>query len=353
MKERNDFISLLKEHPWSDNDNPIWIASTLKLYRNVNKYLFPSKLESSKQKQLLQLISKSILPLDVLSKPLFLEAQEIGSIGKQYLFEHFLAAESFHEAHGSEGFVIDATGSFFGLINVKDHLQIQMLDCKGDLENTWNRLVGIETNLGKTIDFAFSSRFGFLTSNPHHCGTGFVTHAYLHLPAIIHSNHLFAMLEKEADENIVASGIQGDLTELVGDILTIHNRATIGVTEEDIIKSLRSLATKLMVAEKGVRSHLQGQEESAIKNKVSRAYGLAFHSYEFEAVEALNTISLCKLGVDLGWIEGIDHKTLNNLFFNSRRGHLMSNYPEIKQEELPHKRAELIHTAFKPTKLLI
>ncbi|MDR3624505.1 MAG: hypothetical protein P4L16_05145 [Chlamydiales bacterium] len=352
--EQSKLIPILQTPPWKNNPNSIWIATNLKIYRNVNKYLFPGKLDRERQRQLSNILQSAVISLKALNNPSHIFAKELSAAEKHFLFEHFLGVESFHEAHGEEAFVIDNSGGFLALINVKDHLQLQVTDYKTEIENAWDFLVKIETEIGKSIDYSFSSRFGFLTSSPKHCGTAFIGTAYLHVPLLVHTNHLSTFLENELNEMIEAASLQGDLTELIGDLLTLHNKVTIGISEEEIVKMLRITATKLMMAEKSARTTLKGHEESLIKNKVSRAYGLLVHSYQIETVEALNALSLCKLAVDLQWLKGIDHTLLNELFFSCRMGHLMSIYPDVLDpEDFSKKRAEIIHKAFKDTNLLV
>lgn len=353
MSKSNDFVNQLEKKPWKENNNPIWLASSLKFYRNVSNFLFPQKLDESKKKQLLGLISKAAIPSTVFQNPLFLDSSDLVPLEKQFLYDHFLSPESFHEVGSNEGFIIDDSGLFFIQINDKDHIQIQKIDTSCDIEACLNDLILIENDIGKSLNYAFNNRFGFLTSDIYHAGTGFKGHAYLHVPALIHTGKIKEVLNSQLDNVIAYRGMRGEVSDFVGDIITLYNQSTIGLSEEDILNSLRSVSTKIMVAEKTLRSHFDQELEAQIKTKVSRAYGLAFHSYEFNAIESLNALSLCKLGIDLNWISGIDHKTLNNLLFNSNREHLLSLYKNLKQEEVPHKRAELIHESFKNTKLMI
>ncbi len=110
----------------------------------------------------------------------------------------------------------------------------------------------------------------------------------------------------------------------------------------------------MLVEEHGARSKILHEESAEIKDRVSRAFGILIHSYQIEAVEALNAISLLKLGAELGWLTGVTSKELNRLFFNCRRAHLLHQYGErIKQEEIPHKRAEFIHKTLKGVQLTI
>jgi protein arginine kinase len=110
----------------------------------------------------------------------------------------------------------------------------------------------------------------------------------------------------------------------------------------------------VIVAEKSARSQIRNKDSVAVKDRVSRAYGLLLHSYQIETIEAMNALSLLKLGLDLEWLKGITNQQLNNLFFNCRRAHLSAQYkPAVEQDQLAHKRSELIHAALKPAELLV
>jgi protein arginine kinase len=354
-KNRNKNSPLLShDNPWVNNANSIWLGSTITLFRNLERFKFPGKLSADKRKQIISLLSRDMLSSEVLKQPKLIKAEEMPPIEKEFLVEHFLANQGFHQAHIGEAFILDESGEFLATLNLRDHLVLQWIDCREELEAAWDRLVKIETNLTKSVNFAFLSRFGFLTSDPTQCGTGLLVHVYLHLPALAYTNQLADTIKKYKDDGIEQTGLQGDPQEIIGDITVFHNNYTLGLTEENILTSLRTLTTKLIVEEKSARSHLKQENTSEMKDKVSRAYAILLHSYQIEAVEALNAISLVKLGLDLGWLTNTSHKALNELFFSCRRAHLLCHYREkINQEEIPHKRAEFIHQSLKGVTLHI
>lgn len=351
--EKNNPI-LAQNQPWSDNANSIWLASTICLHRNIEKFNFPGKLEMERRKQIVSLVSKELLTSDLLKKPYLVKGEDLGPLEKEFLVEHFLANQNLIQAHIGEAFILDATGQFITTLNLRDHIQFSLLDCQGELESTWNKLVKIETMMGKNIAYSFSPKFGFLTADPTMCGTALQVSIYLQLPGLIHTETLDEILDKHADESIMLMGIQGNPTEIIGDVLVIQNNYTIGMSEENIISSLRSFATKIMVDENAARSHIRHTDNANIKDKVSRAYGILIHSYQIEAVEALNAISLLKLGNEMGWINGISPQEMNQLFFNCRRSHLLRQFSsKVSQDEIIHKRSEFIHKALKNVHLTI
>lgn len=348
---------LCNESPWSSSENTIWLGSTLMLLRNLEKFNFPGKLSTDKRKQIVSLLTRGFLESDQLKQATLIRAEDMPPIEKEFLVEHFLSNQSFHQAYVGEAFVLDETGEFLAVINLKDHLLLEWIDIHEELENAWDRLVKIEFELNKSVNFAFSPKFGFLTSDPTQSGAAFVVTIFLHLPALLYTNHLDEMIKINQDDGVEQTGFQGDPNEVIGDIVAFHNRYTLGVTEESVLSSLRTLATKLVVEEKAMRQHLKRGSENEVaevKNKVSRAYAILLHSYQIESVEALQALSSIKLGLDLEWLRGISQSVLNKLLFACRRAHLLCHYGQkIPQEELPHRRAEFIHKALHGLELLI
>lgn len=355
--DKNNHPLLCNSSPWDNNANTIWLGSTLTLMRNLEKFNFPGKLTTDKRKQIIDLLTRDLLASHQLKSPKLFRAEDMPPVEKEFLVEHFLSSQGFHQAYMGEAFVLDETGEFLAVLNLRDHILLEWVDSREDLENSWGRLVKVESELSNSINFAFSPKFGFLTSDSTQCGTGFTLTIFLHLPALIHTNHLDEIIKKYKDDGVEQTGLQGDPNEVIGDIVAFHNRYTLGVTEEGILASLRTLATKLIVEEKSVRQHLQRGSENEVaevKDKVSRAYAILLHSYQIEAIEALQALSLVKIGLDLEWLKGASQMTLNNMLFACRRAHLLCHYGQkISHEELPHKRAEFIHQALHGLELLI
>lgn len=354
MKKNNTDPVLSLKRPWDNNENTVWLASTFSLYRNIEKFKFPMKLDAERLRQLIGVISKDLLNNPLLKNPTLLHAEGTNPVQKQFIVEHFLTTEGFQQAHAGEAFVVDETGEFLATLNMRDHIHFQLLDCQGELESSWNRLVQIETALGKSVTYAFSQKYGFLTSDFNQCGTALNVSVFLQVPALVHTEQIDIVLEKLIDDSLTVSGIQGNPTEIIGDILVVQNNYTLGITEENIISSLRAFTTKIMVEENSAKSKIKHEESAEIKDRVSRAFGILIHSYQIEAVEALNAISLLKLGQELGWVTGVSLADLNRLFFNCRQGHLVYRCGDkVKQEEMLHKRAEFIHQTLEKVKLTI
>ncbi len=341
----NKTLDVFSKHsPWYKNQNSIWLASTLKVYRNLEKYNFPSKLDNTRRQQIIRVIQKEILSSTHLNAPTCLLGEDLEPVDKEFLFEYFLSTNSFHHASCGEGFIIDKDARFLATLNIKDHLQLELIDSRNELEESWNQLLCIEKNIESSINLAFSPKFGFLTADPFICGTGFIIYTYLHVPALIHTHKLNEILDTRKEEGIIPASMEGGMEDHLGDLLTLHNNYTLGVSEEKLISSMRATTICFIMAEKSARERIKNGDNNEIKDIISKAFGVLLHSYQLETKEAVRCLSLCKLGVELEWITGVKLQDVNELFFTCRRAHLLKRYSNnIPLEEIPRKRAEYIH----------
>lgn len=354
MKEHSKpHFAFCRNKFWSFNPNSVWLGSTISLYRNIEKFNFPAKISIDRGKQIVNIAGQAILEMEGMQEAYLVKVEDLTALEKEFLVEHFLTSQSFHDARAGEGFVLEDSGKFIAVVNFHNHIHLEGVTINGDLENEWARLVKVETALGSKVSFAYSTKYGFLTADPGTCGTALVTSVFLQLSGLIHTEVIDDVLERLADENIAVTGIQGSPTEIIGDVIVAQNNYTLGITEENILSIIRTFTTKILVEEQAARNKIKQDQSPAIKDKISRAYAILVHSYRIEAVEALNAISLLKLGIDLGWIHGVSLAQLNQLFFNCRRAHLLCQCDkQVPQEEIPHKRAEFIHKNLRDVKLL-
>ncbi len=336
-------LSFIPSAPWQENANSIWLSSSLKISRNIEKFLFPNHLSHEKKLQLLALIQKTLCDTQPHNPIHVVQIEELLPLEKDFLTEHFLLLEGLQEARQGQACAADSSGLFLALFNVKDHLQLQYTDYRGELEKTWDKLVQIELNLSKTLHFAFSKKFGFLTQDPHMCGTGFTVASYLHLPALIHTHELHETLDREKNDTIAATGLLGTIDDVIGDILLVRNSCSLGMTEEMILSTHRSVVLRLMVAEKHARASLCKNDPTTIDDRVSRALGTLKSSYQLDTTEALQALSLTKLGIEIGSITGMSIAEVNELFFAVRRAHLCLLLNEkIANDDFTMKRAALL-----------
>jgi len=158
---------------------------------------------------------------------------------RQLLYEYFTPTKDYSAFHGSEGLIVEPKGHLHALINTEDHLILNFVDEKNHLEEAWHTLLSLENELSKEIEFAFSQKFGFLTSDLKKCGTGLEVSLILHLPALIHTDALEQQLEKMNFQ-------VADITSFLGE----HDSIKEELSKEDIDLEILDNGKLIIKAEK-------------------------------------------------------------------------------------------------------
>src|SRR5699024_11291215 len=97
----------------------------------------------------------------------------------------------------------------------------------------------------------------------------------------------------------------------LGYIYQLSKHLPLGQSEEDIIKSLNELKTRIIEEEIEMRSIMHSHHLIKAKDSIFRSYGILKHAYTISLKEAANHLSNVKLGVDLGFLpENTDRKSV-------------------------------------------
>jgi protein arginine kinase len=322
---------------WQQNDGVVKLLSLVTIQRNIDSFKFPGKLTIDQRKQILGILEGELLQIASLDHPKLLPAEGLSPLEKEYLFEHFMGIESLHQAHAGEGFLVDLSGRFLAICNIRNHLQMQIISHSNSIDDSVQTLLDAERKLSQGVSFAFSERYGYLTANPFQCGTALSITSFLQVPALIHAGKLDSLIAACREDGIDVTGIQGDPRSYPGGIILLHNHYTLGVAEQAIISVLRGCVSKVESAELSLQRELAKDDDSSAKDHVSRAFGILNHCYQIETMDALDALSALKLGAGLKWITGVTVSEINALTLKCRRAHLTV---QLALDETPDDHAQ-------------
>ena len=106
------------------------------------------------------------------------------------------------------------------------------------LVDGWNRVDGLDEELGRHLPLAYHHDFGFLTSCPTNAGTGLRASALLHLPGLVLTKEIDRALNGIAQVGLTTRGLYGEGSKFVGNFFQVSNQTTLGQSEEDLIDHL-------------------------------------------------------------------------------------------------------------------
>ncbi len=342
---------LLSGHgEWLDangKNGDIAISNRVRLARNVAGFVFPHRANEEDAQKIFEKVSKIILKLPYLSDTSIFSIASMPTLYRQILIERHLISPV-HASSKNGSVIIGNNETISVMINEEDHLRIQVIKSGAEFYSTWQILTKIDDKLAAGLDYATSLKWGYLTACPTNIGTGLRVSIMMHLAALCFSKQINELFQAVIPLGFVIRGIHGEGTEALGELFQISNQVTLGRTEEEIIDNVERVCSQILTHELNTREVLVKKERFLTEDRVYRAYGILLNAKLISSKEAMQLLSIVRLGVGLKILD-IPMKSLNELLILIQSAHLQfmvgGNKKGIPLRDI--KRAELIQEKLK------
>ena len=328
--------------------HPIVISSRVRLARNLAKMPFPGWAKKSERIRILEEIKPEVEVLPEMSNSFSQQLNELSATEKQVLVERHLISRE-HAAKGmGSAVVINSAQTLSIMVNEEDHLRMQAITCGFDLPQTFQLIDRIDTMLESQLDFAFDEELGYLTACPTNVGTGMRASAMVHLPGLVLSEQINQVVNSVNKIGLAVRGLYGEGTEAMGNLFQVSNQTTLGEKEDQIIDRLNKVIETLIQRENQARTNLLDTRRTMLMDQVARAYGILNYSYSISSKEALNLLSVLRLGIDLGFFPEQGRTIINKLLLDTQPAHLQhTSQQKLAAEERDHLRADTVREQLK------
>jgi protein arginine kinase len=328
--------------------HPIVISSRVRLARNLAKLPFPGWAKKSERVRILEEIKPEVETLPAIKEGFSEQLNELSATEKQVLVERHLISRE-HAAKGmGSAVVINAPQTISIMINEEDHLRMQAITCGLELGKTFQMIDEIDTALEAQLDFAFDEEMGYLTACPTNVGTGMRASAMVHLPGLVLGEQINQVVNSVNKIGLAVRGLYGEGTEAMGNLFQVSNQTTLGEKEDQIIGRLHKVIETLIQRETQARESLMATKRTTLMDQIGRAYGILTHAYSISSKEALNLISILRLGIDLGFFPEEGRAIINQLLMETQPAHLQNvSQQKLAAEERDHLRADIVRERLK------
>ena len=222
------------------------------------------------------------------------------------------------------------------MINEEDHLRIQVLLPGLNFEEGWELTNKVDDFLESSLDYAYDDRFGYLTACPTNVGTGLRASAMVHIPCLSIIGHVDDMIRGFNKIGLTVRGLYGEGTESAGDLYQISNQMTLGEDEEEIMRKLKNVIYQIINKERYVRDDLLKKRRYEIEDRVFRSYGILKYARKISSKEAMRHLSNVRLGKEMGIINKVEFKQIENLMIEIQPGSMQRIAKRELEDEERH-----------------
>ncbi len=324
-------------------DSVIVVSSRVRLARNLRGFAYPGRSKKDDRTKVLEVLNAAFLQMPELKKVFSESLDNLSPIDKQILVERHLISRE-HAAKGvGSGVIINEGETISVMINEEDHIRMQALHGGLQLKSVFRAIDKLDAELEQLVDYDFSERFGYLTACPTNVGTGMRASSMLHLPGLVLAEQINPVIQAVNKLHLAVRGLYGEGTEAMGNLFQISNQTTLGEKEQDIVERLNKVIHQIVEHEINARASLTEKRPQMVADQIGRAFGILTNAHILTSKEALNLLSLIRLGLDLEMFQHLDRAAVDELFILTQPAHLQRSVEKkLSPEERDSRRAELV-----------
>jgi len=325
----------------SGKESDVVLSTRIRLARNITEIPFINKITKEQAEEVNSIMKQAIEKVGYGLK--FIRLKDVDDITKLSLVEkHILSPEFALNDNETKSIAINDEENICIMINEEDHLRIQVLSSGLNLKDSLNLAIELDKKLEQNVNYAYSDKYGFMTSCPTNVGTGLRASVMVHLPALTRTGNINKVLNVVNGFDMNIRGIYGEGTNSKGNIYQISNKQSLGISEEEIIKNLEIITDRIIEQERLARKILT-KDSLNLEDTLYRTYGILTNCRKISSEECNKMLSEIRLGVDLGIIQELTDLKVNKLELYTKPANLQKFIGEtLNAYERDIKRAEVI-----------
>lgn len=311
---------------WMRGEGPLGdvvVSSRVRLARNVAGYPFLTKASRHQKRELVERLRGELLDEGFHPRMLWVDLNDSPPLDRQLLVERHLISRQHSQGDTPRGVGISLDESVAVMVNEEDHIRLQVLRSGMQLDDVFAQANQIDDRMESNVEFAYTSKFGYLTACPTNTGTGIRISVMLHLPALQMTGEIDKVKRAARDMQLAVRGFYGEGTDAIGDLFQVSNQITLGRSERELMSDFQqTIVPQIIDYEQRARHALAERRPAVLDDKIHRAWGVLTHARMLGSEEALYLLSHVRLGVGMGRLKAVDLNTVNELFLLTQPAHL-------------------------------
>lgn len=325
-------------------NSDVVISSRVRLARNLPKYNFSLKLNNKDAKSLVDDTLIKLKGIEELKRYTSYNFENLDQFQKIAMLERHVISPYLMNQTIAAG-LVSPDENISIMINEEDHIRIQAFAAGSDMDSAYKSADVIDDYLSNVVEYAYNSKYGYLTTCPSNVGTGMRASYMLHLPALSGTDKLSGLASEIGRFGLKIHGIYGEGTKAMGDIYQISNQVTLGFSENEIIDNLSNIVYQIVQQERTARRQYISRKRVSAEDVAYRSYGVLKYSRKISIKDAMALLSELRMGLEQGLLKLADEDGFStyNIMIGIQPANLqLISERELSEEEIDIKRARFI-----------
>lgn len=309
-------------YTYSGTDNDTVLSSRVRIVRNLKNYRFPPMLGKDDAEAVYQTVVSAFQRLPAADGLHPIRLDTLDSIAKKIFEERNIIPANLERNFGT-GVIVRDDGILSATVNVKDHIRLSAFYAGFELQKCFMLSKNIIDTLAETLEFSAVQDFGYLSSDVMSIGSGIKCSVLCSLPGYSLSNKIQGKIEALTKRNFEVHAYYAQNTKrLLGYLYLISTKSAAGYTDEVQISMILSAIRELINEERDLRDSLVNAQRWRIQDDVIKAFSIAKNAYLLDVKDTIDLVFKIKLGINLGFIEGLSSEACLALLYQTQTAHI-------------------------------
>jgi protein arginine kinase len=339
-----------EQRKWYQMNGPegdVVISTRIRLARNLQKYPFPTSMTLEQRQEVCKAVREAVQNRCAnVGKFTYLDMTKLPAHAAGSMVERHLISPEFAKGEAGSGLMLTDDESVSLMLVEEDHIRLQVMRPGLMLREAYEMADQLDTALDETLHFAFDDRLGYLTQCPSNLGTGMRASLMLHLPALQEKGVLGQLAQTVSKLGLTIRGMYGEGSRSKGAIYQLSNQVSLGISEQDAINNLKSIAEQIIREERAQRKELC--ESVRFEDRIWRSVGILSCARTLDSDESLQLLSNVMIGISCGLVGDLTLEQMHTLMNRLQPSTLMLDAKkDLDADQRDVARADLIRQVFR------
>ncbi|MBQ4088282.1 MAG: ATP--guanido phosphotransferase [Clostridia bacterium] len=282
-------------------DQDVVVSSRVRLARNFADIPFVHKQDELHAETCIRRVASAVLEGKDGGAYALYRMNEMDDASRMELCEHRLISNELAKSVEHGAALISSGRNVSVMINEDDHIRIQAIMPGVQLDRSAALAFSVDDAIGAKYQLAFDSQLGYLTSFPTDVGTGMRASVILHLPALTAARQTGPVMQAVSKLGLTLRGFYGEGSDARGNIYVLTNQASLGRSEDDILKSVAAAVEQIVGHERQMREKAEKNDMIALQDKLMRSFGELMYARVMNAKEMYRRLSDIRYAASMGY----------------------------------------------------
>lgn len=310
----------------------------VKVWRNLADVSFVTVATKDELLTIAEDVKKALLKTDLMGSANFYWLDQMNATEIRVLAEKHLIPADFVEPKEGRALMINQDQSITISINNNEHIEMIFQVPFDDLEKSWKMIDAFDDTLEQTLDFAFSAKYGYLTSQVSRVGLAVEFCTMLFLPALVFTQKIDKNDNFLNQNNLYKLSLDSKSNKSLKFAYAVSNSNQHGNNASEELDAFIGQVQELIRLEQDKRFYLATKPPARMYDIACRAYGILKYCQRIDCLEAHDLLSILWLAIFVNVVKGLKIVDFWQNQIEIQPAHIKQSFAE----DLPAERAKMV-----------